>query len=133
MNDEVKDMNRVRAALDKIVAELGIDDPLTPWNIIEHQHLYTNWMEFARVVCEPIVMDDVSPEDVQIALARFRAQCPHYIAAALVFAVNKVERLTSALRSSEEQFYAHMSGSDSVTPQISEYVSTHIDLADDDA
>jgi hypothetical protein len=70
------------------------DDPLAPWNIIETQKLWSNWREFTKVVCAPIVdIEDNRSEVVQEAMRRYRLVCPYSVAVMLYIALNTVERL----------------------------------------
>lgn len=81
--------NDQRAHADQIAAQYKCDDPLQPWGSLdERQKHYTNWIEFAEVVCRPIVEaeDDAA---VQAAMVLFREACPRYIATALVMAANR--------------------------------------------
>jgi len=83
--------NDQRRQADELTALWKCDDPLSPWgNLDERQKHYTSWLEFANVVCRPIVEAEDDEAAVQAAMVLYRQACPHYIAAALVMAANRV-------------------------------------------
>jgi hypothetical protein len=84
--------NDQRRQADELTAEWGCDDPLSPMgSLAERQRHYTNWIEFANVVCRPIVEAEDDEAAVQAAMVLYRQACPHYIAGALVMAANRVQ------------------------------------------
>lgn len=96
------DMRRASHATRRTADEMarmygGCDDPLaasTVFPLHEQQKLWTNWREFARVVCAPIVEregDDYDPT-VQEAMRRFRTQSPYSLAVSLYMADKALER-----------------------------------------
>ena len=81
----------VRHAFDtatEMAAHLKADDPLHPWVFPSP---WTDWMDFTRKVCVPLV-EDPDPEAEQRLMVEFRKANPHYIAVALVMALNRIER-----------------------------------------
>ena len=87
---------RLRRTADEMAAMFGgCDDPLaasTPSTLEEMQALYTDWREFARVVCAPIVESE-DEATIQQAMRRFRAASPYGLAASLVMADAALTRL----------------------------------------
>ncbi len=82
--------NGERDRADRMAAQWKCDDPLHPYGgIEERQRHYVNWLEFAEVVCRPIVESD-NDEAVQAAMVLYRQACPYYIATALAMAANRV-------------------------------------------
>lgn len=86
-----------RQTADELSRKFGEDPTIasTGSTLEERQALYTNWREFARTVCAPIILLDDGPE-FREAMSRFRAASPAYIATALIMADNTLEtsRLT---------------------------------------
>jgi hypothetical protein len=96
--------NSARSTADEMAGMWeGCDDPTHPFRNTEAaQEHYTNWREFARVVCAVIV--DESNADVfgygsgvQAAMRLYRAENPHYIATCLTMADATVTRLERQL------------------------------------
>ncbi len=88
--------NGQRDDADVVAAKYGCDDPLHPWgDLTERQRHYTNWIEFADVVCRPIA-EGSDEAAVQAAMVLYRQACPHYIAVALVMAANRVADTTES-------------------------------------
>lgn len=80
--------NQTRDSADEMARLYGgCDDPLHPWTLSTSKP-YSNWIEFAEMVCLPITMAD-DEAAVQEAMRWYRMECPHFIAACLVFALNR--------------------------------------------
>ena len=93
-------VNELRREADKDAQKWRCDDPLiasTPSSLEDRQALYTNWHEFAELVCAPIVdSDDV--EQIQNAMQLYRQAPPQYLASALFTASQRIRTLEESAR-----------------------------------
>lgn len=81
-------VNRTRDSADEMARLYGgCDDPTHPWTVAT-QKPYSNWIEFTEQVCVPIAMAE-DEWAVQEAMRWYRMECPHYIAACLMFALSR--------------------------------------------
>lgn len=81
--------NATRDSADEMAAMYGgCDDPLHPWRQFVEPQPWSNWIEFAQIVCLPIALAE-DDDAVQAAMKLYRKANPHFVATCLVMAANR--------------------------------------------